>query len=1179
MATKDSLMATETDSIKVLGYRDLPNIDGWKPSREYDNTAIDGIPDSDGVKKQITSIPSPFARIDLVQTAFKKVARDLDGTNIYHKMVSDSFDVGEIFFNHDRLSDLIEVIVWDKVNDLDALLFSTNMHHRQLGETLKLFLEQDAETYNFNLMQRLYLLNYKDGPNPINIIGGTSPCSLFFASANNLSYVKNIRFGSNVVFNNGLQPLHKRDFEYVKYIFYLTKNITNFSQKFKYVNEYLELTFKKLDQINARVINNLEPDKYFTEFDELYIDNPGNSMEINGDQLRKKKPNLKLIEDNSEFIIQPTKTSENVKPIILPSVKANFDLTYTTDKWDRNYEPVFEESENLANRRLPHTREPYPFLTISDFLEPTIIRTVFPINKEKFYDGDLQNNDTKGYLLPLKKTFFDYFNISELKEKIFVDGKKMFQISEGANGGVKVELRIPIKGNRLHRYITYERIYYPLSEPKLSENKGALLENQFNLLLYPFIKLTDANNHYRIGLIDRDISPRTINNEYEVRFFEQTSNTEIASKAQKSRSIKENGRDEISSKYYILEKTFDYMEITNGISTGIIIPNFMERVQGNKKISFAIDFGTTNTHVEYAIEGGYPRPLDITVSDMQIATLHDRSFYERDPSLNGTAAGVLVDVIRHEFMPEFIGKDTEFKFPTRTAISANSNLNSEVPTYALADFNISFAYEKYRKPNNTQINTNLKWANYSNDNNGNENVEMKRIDTFFENLMLIIRNKILLAEGKLADSDFVWFYPTSMETFRRNLLEKKWKDIYNKYISTEKQPLKLSESIAPFYYFNKELGVTAAGRPVVAMDIGGGTTDIVIYCNDTPEILTSVRFAANSVFGDAFNGSPQINGFIKIFQGRIASALEQNKLYDILDVFRQLIDTGTSSDIIAFFFSIENNKKVRDAEIPVSFNQMLTMDNDLKIIFVLFYSSLIYHIAKIMKVKGLDAPRFMTFSGTGSKIINIVDSSVNLNILSKLTAIIFRKVMGQNPGNIELQQYPEPKEITCKGGLKIPQMQTIQKTVSIDLQTSEGKSAYAEYLDSIKATLLGDVEDTLIAEKVLKYEIFQDVQKARELKESIIEEYDKFIELFFSINDEFGFTNNFGISPPSLTKAKELLQSKDDCRMYLNSGIQEKLNYLKNNLSVEIEESFFFYPLIGGINKLAFEIFKSIKSR
>ena len=90
------------------------NIVDWQESQPYGTKAISEIVDPDGAnaKKEITSIPSPFARIDLVKTAFREVTNiargannnvekkkaALNGITIYHKMVSEMFDVAQLAY-------------------------------------------------------------------------------------------------------------------------------------------------------------------------------------------------------------------------------------------------------------------------------------------------------------------------------------------------------------------------------------------------------------------------------------------------------------------------------------------------------------------------------------------------------------------------------------------------------------------------------------------------------------------------------------------------------------------------------------------------------------------------------------------------------------------------------------------------------------------------------------------------------------------------------------------------------------------------------------------------------------------------------------------------------------------------------------------------------------------------
>ena len=99
-------------------------IGNWDTSVKIGAKAINSIADPIGAndKYEITSIPSPFARMDLVKRAFKIVAESsLEGKTAYHKLVSDCLDVGQIFFNIEKYREKIEIIVWDKKNCLAEL--------------------------------------------------------------------------------------------------------------------------------------------------------------------------------------------------------------------------------------------------------------------------------------------------------------------------------------------------------------------------------------------------------------------------------------------------------------------------------------------------------------------------------------------------------------------------------------------------------------------------------------------------------------------------------------------------------------------------------------------------------------------------------------------------------------------------------------------------------------------------------------------------------------------------------------------------------------------------------------------------------------------------------------------------------------------------------------------------
>ena len=222
---------------------------------------------------------------------------------------------------------------------------------------------------------------------------------------------------------------------------------------------------------------------------------------------------------------------------------------------------------------------------------------------------------------------------------------------------------------------------------------------------------------------------------------------------------------------------------------------------------------------------------------------------------------------------------------------------------------------------------------------------------------------------------------------------------------------------------------------------------------------------------------------------------------------------------------------------------MLSKDGDLKIVFIVFYSALIYHLAKLMKAKEYKIPRYLTFSGTGSKILGIADSNNKLSGLQKLTNIIFQKIYDTTESNIELVQHKEPKEITCRGGL--------HSDADVDIE-------------NIKSVLVGNKENTLITDNKITYENLND----EKLLNSIIDEVKDFIDMLFSINNDFNFSDKFGVNPEQLDENIKTL--KEDLMRYLKSGIEIKKQDLRGKTNINLEEPLFFYPLVGALNKLAY---------
>ena len=103
-----------------------------------------------------------------------------------------------------------------------------------------------------------------------------------------------------------------------------------------------------------------------------------------------------------------------------------------------------------------------------------------------------------------------------------------------------------------------------------------------------------------------------------------------------------------------------------------------------------------------------------------------------------------------------------------------------------------------------------------------------------------------------------------------------------------------------------------------------------------------------------------------------------------------------------------------------------------------------------------------------------------------------------------------------------------------------------------------------------------DVNNDQSIKKDVIEEVKEFFKLIFEIDsNEFSFSRKFDSNPAHIDKYKEII--KKDLEDKLNDGLKEKEKELYGNKNAELEETLFFYPLVGVLNNLAFEISKGFK--
>lgn len=1107
-------------------YKGNNNLQDWGQSVPYGDHAIGQIedPNAADVKKEITSIPSPFARIDLVKNAYKEVVKsgNLHGDTIFHKMVSDSLDIAQIFFNLPKLQDRVRVLVWDVQQELNNLCNSTSKDQKRVGETLDMFLRQDAQSYNFDRMRSVYLLHYfgQHRKTQLDIIGATSPATLFFSPANDFSYLsEDIRFGKDKVFDSNFASLDQRDDKFIVFYYAYRLAYTNFARLFPEVNTYMDMVYKhgltpdQKDKIDALTANSIN------EYPELLV-NP-NRVEINGVCYRQCPDNANV---KSGFEIKSDITTDEKIPLVLPIEPGSIysDIFYVSDNWESTSKAPYYDEKPLNERRLPKANDTYPYLTVSDFLEDVLIRVPnINANDDAFF-GKFISGSSYSYLLPLKSTFFKYFTPQQLQGK--VGGKSMIEIEEVLNDNVKVTLRIPIQNNRV---IEYTRQYIEHGEIRPAQNKGALIERSFAVGLFSNIQYEDEKQAYYRAYIMSEFEDK---DDYRLTFVKGTNALGV------SDPVVRNDSDDryYSYKAYVLEQqTFDYIRVESDGYYGVLIP-IMQKKGGSDKFTFAIDFGTTNSHIEYNINDGTSEPFNVTSKDNIL-------------KLWGKVDNQSKYILGYDVIPDAVGNDSLYKFPMRTALCMSSDTNWNKAVYALGHTNIPFPYEKKRGYAYNRILTDLKWSN--------DPDNIKKIKSYIESLFMMLRTKVLLNNGNLAKTKIVWFYPISMVENRYNSFSDVWTKAYEKYFGGDRRNvIPMTESVAPYeHYRNSEASV----GNIVTIDIGGGTTDIVLANDGEVRNITSFHFAADSIFGDPYvtnRSSASVNKLLVQYENTIKSVLEDNSLSDLEDIFDQHTKSKISGNIASFFFSLKDNTEIQAKRLVenVDFNTMLLLDTKYKIVFILFYSAIIYHLAKIMKAKGEEMPRHIAFSGNGSKVIRILTSSDTT--LEKFTKKIFEKVYGQkypSDGLTILQNVDNPKEVTCKGGLSNPTKQDYEDIASTKIvykSVNDGKDRF------IESETYGDINDAYLNKAV--------------------DEVKSFIQFVFDLNKDFSFKNNFDSAETSLNVAQE--ECMRDLLTYTKNGLENKKKEVSD--SDTIEETLFFYPLSGMLNALISAIYKKNNS-
>lgn len=996
---------------KILSYSDNTTGAGWIAKDPYSGDDIAKItdPNGDAVEYPRTSIPSPFARVDLVATAFATLAASgLKGAAMHHRLVSDALDVAQLLFNYSAFADRVRLLRWHPARSIERMK-AEGGDHALLADTLRLYMESDSEAYNFNLEDPWYILTYQN-----RVIGSTSPATYTMGAPLDSPLEELLIEEGTPLFSRTVRHLWQRDDDFVVYMVHWFNAWPEARRRLKAVYDYILVNLEQIrtrkPALYARVTARVEnphalrsdvADSLAASLESAYsaFDTDVQPRVLGMPLFMRRDEDMLRGPAESDFMLVPSLPQPEGErlPLVLRqgfTSPGTEPFVYINRPWTDST-PVDTAGLEPDERILPGTSVAYPWITDTDLLEDAVIELATPVDSAHFFNGNLTKSHADsscGFLLPVKPLFFKYFPASFLTGNV-APGRKALEMRHSGET-LTVTLRVPVKKGYVEQTRTYRR-------PGEAGGADGLIvpETRVSVGVFPFV---------RTGLADI----------YNVRLFEMLSDARASlsfyadartAPLQVSDPVERTASRAMRTAYYEVDYAWDYARLQalshNGRERhqGVMLPLWPEYEAGPQRHVFAVDFGTTNSHVEYSVDDSPARPLEFAESSAAtlVATL--------DAPGSLAQADTLLDV---EFVPRNVGD--AYGFPMRTALARN--LTSSAVPRALMSINIPFLYER-KAFNGYKVSTMLKWSD-----------DTRLSEQFLREIMMMIRARVLLDNASPANTRIVYFYPVSMGRSLQNRYMTLWENLYMRYLDPHKADVTaFPESVAPAFFYSDS---TSEGSDYVSIDIGGGSSDVVVYRSDDegltsdPALISSFRFAGNALFGDAFEeADADHNPMLRRYLGYFSRMLNADPALSYLDVIlADIAATKRSRDISAALFSIENAPALKGLSAldraPYSFNTLLRDDSALKPVFVYFYTALIYYVARLMRHAGIGKPRKICFSGTGSKVLNILGRP---DLVQDYTRHILSHVWNEeysssSPFTLSIER-DAPKQVTCKGGI------------------------------------------------------------------------------------------------------------------------------------------------------------------
>lgn len=1067
------------------------------------------------ITTEVTSIPSPYARMHLFEIAFRQLAVGAAVSQDLRKCAAHCLDVFELLFrcNGDKLRSNNVIINLHKYKDVLGIA-DGSVEYKYL-DALCTF----RYGYGNSLFKVFFTISHGT-----DLIAATSPFTGFYVREDNkvsLCIDGYTYFAQKELDDTGQSlwlSLAERGDDFKKFLYMLVKylrnqNINNFSERYEDLWSYVD---KQITPNEQALWNTHDFAADYPQYDFASLATKGYGFPI-----FTRNP---VWDGQNVCIIPNAYDCSFFKYLLLPEENASFNLSQDDYKSD------------ILERRNPIDNTPLKWVSIDDFLDDTVVKIQGEINSDKYFTVKDEQNNICSLIPPLKKRFFEFFNINDIEGP---NHNVIFRLEcdnrfDWCNFTVEVPY-ISVGGNI--GYLTLTKTY---------KGEQILKNSTIELGIYPFIKTpVDINDFYRILVYaSKDLSFQNLevvkfdNNHYiSDGSILAPDGMYIRKKVKNAGGLSMALQSDLV--YYSLESTFieqvpglrsaknvsfDILNLKYSIAkpTGtvdkelLVVPLMKEVTLTSANVCVAVDLGTSNTYVAYSIgENTYPfETITNHLGDVQFVKLSKPTESTNKERYDFDGQYAITQLC--EFMPAYFAVgNTGNHFPTPTMLNVADTTDTSLrehsvhPLVSLFDVNIPFSYYEVGKRSLGGISLDnivqdFKWIL------PHDQKKVGELSLYIDQLCLMIRTTLLAKGVDIRGASLYYTYPLSFDGNLVTLYHAIWIKAYAKYFNITSNPLFIAnpanyQSVASTYVHAATESKTpvysdaalhgGAGK-IISADIGGGSTDVMIYNSAThsAEFCMSFKFAGDNMFGlnevinrDNVWFTDVANKVIPV-SVNVGSGVAQNKIspdennYDI----KHLMNNGFSNPIL------NSNIVTHSAG-----------SNGCSLITVLYSSAILYQLADACRAKNC-LPEKVFFSGNGSNLLFFTQANhagfSTESCLETVTKKVFSHFFPNkrdfiNGMGFSIIKSSDPKAATAEGVL-----QAFIGGITVDVAADNHFVSYGEK-DAKSLYLVPNIIHPIAAAEPFALNVshlLNDYNGDKEIYNNIIANVKSFLQLLFT---------------------------------------------------------------------------------